>query len=157
MSKPPEPSRRCRPTTSDLWMQDHGSAKQKLFKNAIQPLILPIEIVDAVIPALHLDLAIFAWLFDHTEKELQQLDLQVAVHCAPSNEDDDQFTLLTDMRVKKSSQYAPSCRSQSRSIRLLKTNCNSLHFGESSMILAKKPGTKLLSSCKSHCEPSPDR
>ena len=72
-------------------------SQAKLFNNAVRPLILPIEIVNAVLPALHLDLGIFAWLFDHMEMELQQLDLQVAVQYAPSNEDDDRFTRLTHM------------------------------------------------------------
>ena len=78
---------------------DAGSrlSQAKLLNNAVRPLILAIEIVDAVIPALHLDLVIFAWLFDHMEKELQQLDLQVAVQCSPSDEDDDRFTWLTAM------------------------------------------------------------
>ena len=79
---------------------DAGSrlSQAKLFNNAVLPLSLPIEIVNAVIPALHLDLGIFAWLFDHMEKELQQLDFQVAVHYAPSNEDDDRFTRLSTLQ-----------------------------------------------------------
>ena len=92
MSKPPRTLQTLQ--TDHQRFVDAGSrlSQAQLFNNAVRPLMLPIEIVNAVIPALHLDLGIFAWLFDHMEKELQQLDLQVAVHYAPSNEDDDRFT-----------------------------------------------------------------
>ena len=128
----------------------------KLFNNAVRPLILPIEAGDTVIPALHLDMCIFSWLYDHMEKEVQQLHRHLALQCASSNEDDDRFTQLTAIYVKNSSHYVSSCRTQSRSIPLLRTNCNSLHFGESSIILAKMLGTNLLRSFESCCEPSPD-
>ena len=128
----------------------------KLLHNAVRPLILPIEIADTVIPALHLDMGIFSWLFDHMEKEVQQLHRHLALQCASSDEDDDWFTQLTAIYVKNSSHYVLSCRTQSRSIPLLRTNCNSLHFGESSIILAKMLGTNLLRSFESCCEPSPD-
>eukprot|EP00117_Sycon_ciliatum_P014856 scpid42267/ scgid14944/ len=72
-------------------------SRAKLFNNVIRPTILPIPVADAVIPALHLDLGIFVWIYELLEKELHQLDLKLAAHCAPASSDGDGFTRLTTL------------------------------------------------------------
>ena len=53
-------------------------SQAKLFNNVLRQVILPVPVQDVVIPALHLDLGIFPWLFSRFEAEVQQLDIKLA-------------------------------------------------------------------------------
>ena len=61
--------------------------------NVIRPILLPIPVADAVVPGLHLDLGIFAWLFERLERELNQLDIKHATRSTPVDADGRGFRL----------------------------------------------------------------
>ena len=54
------------------------TANAKLFHNVIRPAVLPIPIEDVCIPALHLDLGIFPYLYYAFVDELRCIDFQMA-------------------------------------------------------------------------------
>ena len=70
--------------------------RAKLFRNAIRPAILPIPIDHASLPALHLDLGIFVWLFEALKKECSNLDLQLARVAHADADDSSEFAKLTE-------------------------------------------------------------
>ena len=53
-------------------------SRAKLFNNVIRPAILPVLIMDACIPALHLDLGIFPYLYDAMLADARDLDIKLA-------------------------------------------------------------------------------
>ena len=65
---------------------DAGSvlSRAKEFCNVIRPYMLPIPLEDVCLPALHLDLGIFPWLYEAMLADAKQLDCQLAakVGCA---------------------------------------------------------------------------
>eukprot|EP00117_Sycon_ciliatum_P024254 scpid42675/ scgid20399/ len=64
----------------------------KKYDNSIRPVILPIEISNAVIPVLHLDLGIFQWGFEAMVKDYQALDVSIAAASSPTvNTDSNEF------------------------------------------------------------------
>lgn len=73
----------------------------KNHNNVIRPVILPIPVRNAVIPALHLDLGIFAWMFEAMEKDLQTLDIQLASRCAAAEGDAEAFGKLAKLHADR--------------------------------------------------------
>ena len=71
-------------------------ANAKKFNNVIRPAILPIPIDDVCIPALHLDLGIFPYLFYAFVHELRRVDLKMAEKLCASAGDRDAFRLATE-------------------------------------------------------------
>ena len=53
-------------------------SRAKLLNNVIRPVILPVLIMDACIPALHLDLGIFPYLYDAMLADARDLDIKLA-------------------------------------------------------------------------------
>ena len=53
-------------------------SRAKLFNNAIRPVLLPIQLDYVCIPALHLDLGIYMWLFEAFISDMRQLDMALA-------------------------------------------------------------------------------
>ena len=60
-------------------------AKAREFNNVIRPALLPIDVVNACTPALHLDLGIFPYIMSCYEADLRELDSKLAVALAPSH------------------------------------------------------------------------
>ena len=52
--------------------------RAKEFNNVIRPALLPVPIEDVCIPALHLDLGIYPWMFEAMLADLRSLDLLLA-------------------------------------------------------------------------------
>lgn len=70
----------------------------KKYNNVIRRTILPVPLTDAVVPALHLNLGIFLYLYRAFEKELQKLDQQLAKQCtAAADTDREAFTKLVEL------------------------------------------------------------
>lgn len=72
-------------------------AQAKKFNNVIRPYILPVPVHHVIVPALHLDLGIFTWMYEALEKDVSELDLKVASQCASSDGDSAQFTKLASL------------------------------------------------------------
>ena len=53
-------------------------ANAKEFNNVIRPALLPVPIPDICVPALHLDLGIYVWIFDAMVNDLRSLDMSLA-------------------------------------------------------------------------------
>ena len=73
--------------------QDAGAvlANAKKFHNVIRPAILPIPVEDVCIPALHLDLGIFPYLYYAFVHELRRVDLHMAEKMRASADDGEVF------------------------------------------------------------------
>ena len=92
------------PRTLETLKSDHtafmaaGSrlAQAKSYNNVIRPCLLPIPVQNAIVPALHLDLGIFVWLYGALEKDLRQLDLKLASQCAAVASDSTVFAKLAE-------------------------------------------------------------
>ena len=69
-------------------------SQAKRYNNVIRPCILPIEISNAIIPVLHLDLGIFPWMFSAFLRDLKQLDLAIVAKCDPTDDDNSNFRKL---------------------------------------------------------------
>ena len=54
--------------------------KAKLFNNVIRPCLLPVALQWVCIPALHLDLGIYMWMFESFIADMRDLDAQLASH-----------------------------------------------------------------------------
>ena len=76
----------------------HSRAKE--FQNVIRPVILPVAVADVIIPALHLDLGIFPWIFSCFEGDLQRLDVRLASCVACADSDQSSFAELSNLHVK---------------------------------------------------------
>ena len=63
------------------------SANAKKYFNVVRPCILPVPIEDACIPALHLDLGIFPYLYDCMLADTRSLDMQLAQSSYPGDAD----------------------------------------------------------------------
>ena len=63
------------------------SANAKMYFNVVRPCILPVPIEDACIPALHLDLCIFPYLYDCMLADTQSLDMQLDQSSYPGGAD----------------------------------------------------------------------
>ena len=72
-------------------------SQAKQYNNVIRQCILPIPICNAIIPVLHLDLGIFTWIFEAFQKDLHQLDLQMAAKCAAIDADSASFGRLCNL------------------------------------------------------------
>ena len=66
-------------------------ANAKKFNNCIRPPILPIQVEDAIIPVLHLDLGIYPWIFDALTKECQRLDIALAASGSVTDADSTKY------------------------------------------------------------------
>lgn len=73
--------------------------RAKLFKNVIHPCLLPIAVDHACIPALHLDLGIFVWLYEALVKDSCQLDLLLSCSAASVQTDSADFRSLVNKQV----------------------------------------------------------
>ncbi len=76
--------------SSDLQkFQADGSRlpQAKFFNNVIRPALCPIPIDWVCIPALHLDLGIYAWMFDAFIADMRQLDMRLAMQLGKSGTD----------------------------------------------------------------------
>lgn len=63
----------------DNFVQDGSRlSKAKVHNNVIRPAMLPVPIEDVCIPALHLDLGIYPWMFTAMLSDLRVLDLALA-------------------------------------------------------------------------------
>ena len=74
-------------------------SQAKKYNNAVRPCILAIPIENAIIPALHLDLGIFTWLFEAMLKELQQLDMLLASKGGSTIGDSGMFSKLAQLHA----------------------------------------------------------
>ena len=63
------------------------SANAKKYFNVVRPCSLPVPIEDACIPALHLDLGIFPYLYDCMLADTQSLAMQLTQSSYPGNAD----------------------------------------------------------------------
>ena len=69
-------------------MADGGRlSKAKLFYNAIRPALLSVPIDHVCLPALHLDLGIYLWVFDSLDKACKHIDLKMACEVEASEAD----------------------------------------------------------------------
>ena len=66
--------------------EQNGSclAHAKLFNNVIRPSLLPIPLEWVCIPALHLDLGIYGWMFESFISDMRQLDAMLAARVGTS-------------------------------------------------------------------------
>ena len=55
-------------------------ARAKLFNNVVRPCLLPVPVSDACIPALHLDLGIFPYIYECLQADGQAFDLKLSAH-----------------------------------------------------------------------------
>ena len=69
----------------------------KHFNNALRPVILPISLDDVIVPVLHLDLGIYAWVFDAFEAEVRQLDVKLAMSAAATPADSATYADLSSL------------------------------------------------------------
>ncbi|XP_065192129.1 uncharacterized protein LOC135823213 [Sycon ciliatum] len=69
----------------------------KLHNNVIRPAILPVPLPNVIVPVLHLDLGIFAWMFDAMLKDLRELDKLLASKAQSAAGDSDAFGRLSGL------------------------------------------------------------
>ena len=117
----PAEARQCR-TLASL-QQDHNRfitsganiSQAKHFNNAIRPIILPIPVCNVVIPALHLDLGIFPWIFDAFENETRLLDFKLAeASIPPTAADQPSFAELSHLHEQVKSAHRSMHTSQEK-------------------------------------------
>ena len=93
------------PRSLDLLCTDNAAfvgagaklADAKKHNNCIRPPILPVSLDNVIIPVLHLDLGIFAWIFDAMTKDCQMLDVALASSSTAVGTDSRAYTVTTEM------------------------------------------------------------
>ena len=78
-------------------------ARAKLHNNVIRPALLPIPIEWVCIPALHLDLAIYMWMFDAMIADVRQLDMALAAQVGQSGTHATDSTTFSDIAMLNTS------------------------------------------------------
>ena len=76
----------------------HANAKN--FNNVLRPVILPVPVQNVVIPALHLDLGIFPWMFTAFEADVLTLDIALAERGTAAETDGRVFSELRSLHAK---------------------------------------------------------
>ena len=85
--------------------QEAGSPlpRAKAYLNVIRPVLLPIPLEDVCLPALHLDLGIFPYLFDAMLADIRQIDAELALTISSADllpSDSAQFTQAVAQQEK---------------------------------------------------------
>ena len=94
----------CEPRSLESLKIDHerfkanGSRLQraKEFNNVIRPSLIPIALDWVCIPALHLDLGIYGWMFDAFLADMRALDVQLASHLGKTGLAESDSALFTE-------------------------------------------------------------
>lgn len=123
----------------DRFVSDGSNqALVKNYNNALRSSLFPVPVENVVVPALHLDLGIFPWIFDCFVDEVRQLDLQLAASTAANESDTRSYTDLSKLHADR--------RSAEQAIEGSTMTCNTVqkHIQTVAMGLADTPGVETL-------------